>query len=40
MAFVLYGMHIFWTFLLLKIGYVAFKSSKKWENISENKQKD
>jgi ceramide synthetase len=38
MAFVLYGMHLFWTFLILKIGIKSL-SGKSYDNIHDRKVK-
>lgn len=36
MALVLYAMHLFWTFFLLKIGLESFRGHQEMENIHEN----
>jgi hypothetical protein len=40
MAFILYGMHLFWTFLILKIGIKSLTNKeRRFENIHDKKIK-
>lgn len=38
MAFILYGMHLFWTFFIIKIG-IKSTGKKGFENVHDNKIK-
>ena len=38
MAIVLYGMHLFWTFLIIKIGLKSI-GRKSWDNVHDKKIK-
>ena len=38
MAFVLYGMHLFWTYLIIKIGLKS-AGNKQWVNVHDKKSK-
>lgn len=41
MAFVLYGMHLFWTYLIIKSGMKKIGGKKKqWDNIHDKKVKN